>query len=62
MGICFCCGSKEDWNYYIAALREGPVEEGMETYEVPASLWAVFPGEGALPDAVQRLEKRIVAQ
>ena len=29
---------------------------------VPAFTWAVFPGEGACPGAIQELERRIVTE
>lgn len=30
--------------------------------EIPACTWAVFPGSGAMPQAMQTLQKRIVSE
>ena len=59
LGVCGC-GNQEDWKYYIAVASSQPVQEGLEAYTVPAFTWAVFPGEGACPQAIQELERRIV--
>lgn len=61
LGLSACFGD-DDWSYYIAVASGEPADEGMEEYRVPASLWAVFSGEGPMPEAVQQLEKRMVTE
>ncbi len=54
------CGDEEDWKYFIAvssAKERGRFDE----YTVPASTWAVFPGEGT-NQSIQELEQRIVTE
>lgn len=60
LGICACCGN-EDWKYYIAVSSTRPAED-LEEYIVPAFTWAVFPGFGECPGAIQELERRIVTE
>ncbi|MDD2956550.1 MAG: AraC family transcriptional regulator [Oscillospiraceae bacterium] len=62
LGACCCGSSEEQWYYYIAVASDGPVEDGMAEYQIPASMWAVFPGEGPMPQAIQDLEKRIATE
>lgn len=54
------CGDEEDWRYFIAvsSAKEAPEFEG---YVIPASTWAVFPGEGT-NQSIQELEQRIVTE
>ena len=44
--------------YYMVAVEKpaGPPPAGLECYQVPASLWAVFECRGALPDAIVNSE------
>lgn len=56
------CNDEEQWKYFIAVSSSAPVDEGLEEYIVPAFTWAIFPGEGACPQAIQELERRIVAE
>lgn len=54
------CGNEEEWKYFIAVASTQ--ESGkFEEYTVPASTWAVFPGEGT-NQSIQELEQRIVTQ
>lgn len=39
-----------------------PLPPGLEEFTVPACTWAVFPGSGPMPQAVQELEQRVVTQ
>ncbi len=61
LGIC-ACGSAEEWKYFIAAASTQPAGEGMEEYHVPASTWAIFPGDGICPQAIQELEQHIMTE
>lgn len=54
------CGDEEDWKYFIAV--SSAKERGLfDEYTVPASTWAVFPGEGT-NQSIQELEQRIVTE
>lgn len=60
-----CDGSGEHPRYIIAVASAAPItgeNEGLEEHQVPAGTWAVFPGEGPMPDAIQQLEQRVVAE
>ena len=56
------CGFQEEWRYFIAVATSRPAPRGMEAYEVPAMTWAIFPGDGVCPAAIQELERRIVTE
>lgn len=56
------CGSEDEWRYYIAVASDMPAEDGFDKYTVPAFTWAVFPGEGICPQAIQELEQRIATE
>lgn len=56
------CNDEEQWKYFIAVSSSAPADEGLEEYVVPAFTWAIFPGEGTCPQAIQELERRIVAE
>lgn len=55
------CSQEGNWKYYIAAATTKDALDGMEEYVVPASTWAVFPGDGT-GRTVQELECRIVQE
>ncbi|MDO4542183.1 MAG: AraC family transcriptional regulator [Bacillota bacterium] len=57
-----CCNSQEEWRYFIAAAGEGDGSQDLQTYQVPACTWAIFPGQGPMPQSIQELEKRIVTE
>ncbi|MGI6665640.1 MAG: AraC family transcriptional regulator [Christensenellaceae bacterium] len=60
--------SDGDWfntqevDYYIAVSSTKAPLEGMVSYEVPASKWAIFKCVGPMPTAIQALQKRIVTE
>lgn len=56
------CNEQEDWRYFVAVANQDDSAEGFEEYTVPASTWAIFPGEGVMPAAIQDIEKRIVME
>ena len=59
------CMSGDDWAYYIGVASNLPVPEGLpgaQEYTVPACTWAVFPGTGPMPGAIQEIEKRAVTE
>ncbi|MGH0052139.1 MAG: AraC family transcriptional regulator [Sphaerochaetaceae bacterium] len=60
-GLCTNTDDKDYWLYTIGIeTKEEPPIEGMEIQEVEASLWAIFPGRGAMPKVIQEVEKRIM--
>ncbi len=48
--------------YYIAVASNKPVPEGMDSYTIPAGEWAIFECIGSMPDAIQKLQKRIISE
>lgn len=60
LGVSACGG--DEWEYYIAVATEKEAPVGLSEYTVPAGTWAVFPGTGAMPRAIQELEKRVVTE
>lgn len=54
------CSDEEEWKYFIAVSSTKECG-GFEAYTVPASTWAVFPGEGT-NQSIQELEQRIVTE
>ncbi|MBO0447175.1 AraC family transcriptional regulator [Enterococcus ureilyticus] len=52
--------SSEGTSYYIAVASDQPAPDTLEEYTIPAFTWAVFSGHGAMPHAIQELEKQIV--
>lgn len=55
------CSDAEDWRYYIAVSSTTDIDTSLETYIIPAGLWAVFPGAGT-GKSIQELERRIVTE
>ncbi|HDK7160326.1 TPA: AraC family transcriptional regulator [Clostridium botulinum] len=55
------CNESDNWRYYIAVASSQPIENNLEEYIVPSSLWAVFSGEGNA-QSIQELEKRILTE
>ncbi|KAJ52656.1 AraC family transcriptional regulator [Clostridium tetanomorphum] len=62
LGVCACMDDLDRWEYYIATKTDKEVPKGMEEYIIPAGTWAVFPGEGAMPKAIQEIEERIITE
>lgn len=56
------CHREQDNYYYIAVASTAPALEGMYEETIPAATWAVFTGKGAMPDAMQALQQRIVSE
>lgn len=54
------CNDTEPWRYYIAVSTKKTGED-LEEYMVPATTWAIFPGEGT-NQSIQELERRIVTE
>lgn len=54
------CNNEEQWKYFIAVSSTKPCGN-FEEYIVPASTWAIFPGEGT-NKSIQELEQRIITE
>lgn len=61
LGISTCMNGK-DFDYYIAVATNRETPEKMAEYIVPECTWAIFECIGALPSAIQSLQKRIVSE
>lgn len=48
--------------YYIAVVTKKPCPPEMEELIIPAGTWAIFTCIGAMPDAMQKLQQRIVSE
>lgn len=53
--------NKQETAYYIAVASSQKKPENLIAYTVPALTWAIFTGEGTMPDAIQDLQKQITA-
>ena len=62
LGLNACNGEEKDWKYYIAVSTDKPISKGMYEYTVPASTWAIFRGQGNMPQAIQDVEKRVLTE
>lgn len=61
LGVSTCMSGK-DFDYYIASSTDKPLPDNMHEYMVPASTWAIFESIGPMPEAIQELQKRIIAE
>ena len=61
LGVSTCMNGK-DFDYYIAVATDKDTPEGMVDYTIPECTWAVFECVGAMPTAIQELQKRIVTE
>lgn len=51
-----------NFDYYIAVATDNKTPKDMDEYIVPACTWAIFECVGAMPEAIQNLQKRIVTE
>lgn len=61
LGVSTCMDGR-DFDYYIALATDAPTLEGMAAYTVPACTWAIFECVGAMPQAIQQLQTRIISE
>lgn len=61
LGVSFC-DDGEFKGYLVGVATGAPCPEGMEERIVPAATYAVFDCTGPMPDAMQRLQHRILAE
>lgn len=62
LGVSACMDNLDKWEYYIATETNKEIVNGMTEYIIPACTWAVFPGEGLMPTAIQDIEKRAITE
>ena len=62
LGVCATSRESKVFDYYIAAATNKETPEGLDSYIVPEMTWAIFECIGAMPNAIQDLEKRIVSE
>ena len=62
LGVCSMESDGKEFDYYIAAATTKEVSDEFCIYIVPETLWAIFECIGAMPNAIQELEKRIVTE
>lgn len=56
------CNDLEEWKYFISVSSTKSIDNTLDEYTIPAFTWAIFSGEGQCPQAIQKLEKRIVTE
>jgi AraC family transcriptional regulator len=61
LGISTCMNGK-DFDYYIAVATNKETPSELVEYVVPKCTWAIFECVGAMPIALQNLQKRIVSE
>ncbi len=59
LGVSLC--HESHWRYVIGVSSDEPAPE-LERFEIGSLMWAIFPGEGACPQAIQALEQRVVTE
>jgi len=62
LGLTTDCMEGRDFNYYIAVATNSKTPEGLDEFSVPACTWAIFECTGAMPTAMQELQKRIATE
>ena len=62
LGVSACMDYLDKWEYYIAVETNKEAPKELEEYIIPACTWAVFPGEGQMPTAIQDIEKRAITE
>lgn len=61
LGVSTCMNGK-DFDYYIAVATNKETPAELVEYTVPECTWAIFECIGAMPAALQNLQKRIVSE
>ncbi len=52
----------KDFDYFIAVATDKQTPKDMEEYIIPECLWAIFECVGAMPEAIQNMQKRIATE
>ena len=61
LGVCTALDG-QDFDYYIAAASTAPTPKQLVDYDIPECTWAIFECIGAMPYAIQQLQKRIITE
>lgn len=61
LGVC-STASCEEFDYYIAVASGKKTPKGFAELSVPKTTWAIFECVGAMPKAIQNLQKRIMSE
>lgn len=61
LGVSTCMNGK-DFDYYIAVASNQEKPKKYSEYTVPECTWGIFECVGAMPEAIQNLQKRIVTE
>lgn len=56
------CQQPDEIYYYIAAITDKPVPDGMFAHVIPAATWAVFENEGPYKESIQSIFKRFMTE
>lgn len=56
------CGDSDAWRYIIGVASTMDSGNELEEVIIPSYTWAVFPGDGPCPQAIQELERRIMLE
>lgn len=56
------CMDGQNLDYYIAVATTKDTPENMSEYIIPEGTWAIFECIGAMPTAIQTLQKRIITE
>lgn len=56
------CQQPDEIYYYIAAVTDRPVPQGMFAYEIPAATWVVFENHGPFKESIQSIFKRFLTE
>lgn len=62
LGVSACMDIMDKWEYYIGVETNKEIKEGMCEYIIQPCTWAVFPGKGKMPEAIQEVEKRAITE
>lgn len=62
LGVSVCLDDMNNWEYYIAVETKKEAKVGMDEYIIKPCTWAVFPGKGKMPEAIQDIEKRAITE
>ena len=62
LGVSDFVPGREENYYYIAVATQKDLPKGMYENTIPSCKWAIFPGEGEMPTALQDLTKRIMSE
>ncbi|MFT4416414.1 GyrI-like domain-containing protein [Fredinandcohnia humi] len=62
LGVCVDKSESKSLDYWVAVNHDGDDVNGFETFEIPASKWAVFEVHGPMPHAMQNVWKQIFTE